>query len=87
MLDNETMTLLTKLKVAAKKCGTNVDLIKMSGDREYAATMLNELSNTEDADLVLIVVNLMNKFGMISAPRKDKKTEESIEERYIGRLR
>jgi hypothetical protein len=87
MLDNETMTLLTKLKVAAKKSGTNVDLIKMSSDKEYAATILNELSNTEDADLVLIVVNLMNKFGMISAPKGDKKAEGPAEERYIGRLR
>lgn len=87
MLDNETMALLTKLKVAAKKSGTNIDLIKMSNDKQYAAAMLNELSNTEDAELVLIVVNLMNKFGMISAPSGDKKTEDSIEERYVGRLR
>jgi hypothetical protein len=88
MLDNETMTLLAKLKVAAKKTGINIDLIRMSGDTSYAATMLNELSNSEDAELVLIVVSLMNKFGMIYTPRKnDNPQEESDEDRYIGGLR
>lgn len=87
MMDNETLTLLAKLKVAAKKTGTDIDLIKMSNDTAYAAMMLNHLSNTEDAEMVSIVINLMNKFGMISAPSQDKTAEEPVNERYIGRLR
>lgn len=88
MLDNETIALLAKLKVAAKKYETNVDLIKMSSDNTYAATVLNELSNADDAEVVLIVITLMNKFGIISTPRNEPtREEESDAERYVGRLR
>lgn len=90
MLDNETMLLLAKLKVAAKKSGVNIDLIKMSGDQRYAATMLNELSNADDPETVLMVVTLMNKFGMIFTPGTNdsaKPREASDEVRYVGKLR
>ena len=88
MLDPATLALLAKLKVLAKKTGTNLDLIKMSGDRGYAELALKELSNTDDQELVLIVIQLMNQFGMIDAPAGTGKTEESKDgERYIGALR
>lgn len=87
MLDNETLTLLAKLKVAAKKTGADIDLIKMSNDKAYAADMLNQLSNYEDIEIVSMVINLMNKFGIISAPSQAKTAEGAEKDRYIGRLR
>lgn len=92
MLDNATLGLLTKLKVLAKREGVNIDLIKMSEDNGYAALTLKNLSNSDDTELVQIVITLMNQFGMIKAPtaevRAEEKSEEKIEtDRYIGRLR
>jgi hypothetical protein len=88
MMDNETMLLLAKLKVAAKRSGENMDLIRMSSDKEYATTTLNALSNTDDSETVLIAVDLMNRFGMIYTPKKGKEEkDEPDEDRYIGGLR
>ena len=88
MLDPATLALLAKLKVLAKKTGTNLDLIKMSGDRGYAELALKELSNTDDPELVLIVIQLMNQFGMIGAPTGQADGDESSDaSRYIGALR
>lgn len=88
MLDAATLALLAKLKVLAKKTGTNLDLVKMSGDRAYAELTLKELSNADDPELVLIVIQLMNLFGMIDAPASTTKSEDKKDGgRYIGALR
>jgi hypothetical protein len=68
MLDPMTLAILAKIKVLAKKSGTNIDLVKMSEDKAYAEHTLKELSNSDDPELVLNVIKLMNQFGMIKAP-------------------
>lgn len=88
MLDPTTLALLAKLKVLAKKTGTNLDLVKMSGDMGYAELTLKELSDADDPELVLVVIQLMNQFGMIDSPAATAKSEESKDSgRYIGALR
>lgn len=88
MLDPATLALLAKLKVLAKKTGTNLDLVKMSGDLGYAELTLKELSNADDPELVLVVIQLMNQFGMIDKPAGTTKSEENKDsDRYIGALR
>ncbi len=88
MLDPTTLALLAKIKVLAKKSGTNIDLIKMSEDKDYAALTLKDLSNSDEPELVLIVIQLMNQFGMIDAPRGGSKAEDKKDgDRYVGALR
>ncbi len=88
MLDPATLALLAKLKVLAKKSGTAVDLIQMSENKTYAEITLNELSNSDDPELVMIVINLMNQFGMIKAPSAQAKHDGNGDaDRYIGALR
>lgn len=88
MLDPTTMALLARLKIFAKQMGTNIDLVKMSEDMEYAKHTLKALSDSDNPELVLIVINLMNQFGMIKAPPTDPKPDENpIAERYVGALR
>lgn len=88
MLDPTTLALLAKIKVLAKKSGTNIDLIKMSEDKDYAALTLKDLSNSDEPELVLIVIQLMNQFGMIDAPRGGTKAEDNKDgDRYVGALR
>ena len=87
MLDPTTLALLAKIKVLAKKSGTNIDLIKMSEDKDYAALTLKDLSNSDEPELVLIVIQLMNQFGMIDAPRVGTKEDKKDGDRYVGALR
>ncbi len=88
MLDPTTLAMLAKIKVLAKKSGTNIDLIKMSEDKDYAALTLKDLSNSDEPELVLIVIQLMNQFGMIDAPHVGTKAEGNKDgDRYVGALR
>ncbi|MFH2133965.1 MAG: hypothetical protein ABII81_02135 [Pseudomonadota bacterium] len=88
MLDAATMALLAKVKMLAKKSGVNADLVKMGNDRAYAETTLNELSNADDPELVLIVIQLMNQLGLIGVPALEVKPEPQQEAgRYVGSLR
>jgi hypothetical protein len=90
MLDSATMMLLSKVKILAKQSGINIDLIKMSEDKDYAVLTLKELSNSDDPELVMIVINLMNQFGMIKAPvaaATVESEEKNYKERYVGKLR
>ncbi len=65
MLDPVTVKLLGKLKISAKKEGVNIDVVKMSNDMFYAESTLKELSGSDDQELMLIVIKLMNKYGML----------------------
>ena len=75
MLDPATMVLLGKLKKLAKQAGTNIDLVKMSSDKGYAELMLEKLGNSDDPELVLVVMKLMNRYGMFGAPIDMTKVE------------
>ena len=88
MLDAATMALLAKVKMLAKKIGVNVDLVRMSNDRAYSESTLSELSNADDPELVLLVIQLMNQLGLIGVPGAEATPEKKKEEgRYVGSLR
>ena len=90
MLDAATMALLAKVKMLAKKIGINIDLVRMSNEKSYAETTLNELSNADDPELVLIVIQLMNQLGLIGVPTREVKPEPEPQQeagRYVGSLR
>lgn len=89
MYDQATLTLLAKVKTLAKKMGVNVDLLRIGEDREYTAQVLSQLSNSDDQELVLMVINLMNHFGLIKAPKAAAAgaAEDDGKERYVGKLR
>ncbi len=75
MLVAATMALLPKVKMLAKKIGSNVDLVRMSNEKSYAEATLNEFSNADDPELVLIVIRLMNQLGLIGVPIQEAKPE------------
>lgn len=88
MLDNETVALLGKLKLLAKKSGVNIDVIRMSSDAAYVESSLRELSNSDDPELVMSAIGLMNRFKLIKAPAIEGATSEGGDGgRYVGRLR
>ena len=69
MRDPATMVLLGKLKILAKQAGTNIDLVKMNANIRYAERVLEELGHSsDDPELLLLVIKLMNRYGMFGVP-------------------
>lgn len=88
MLDAATMALLAKVKILAKKVGVNVDVVRMTNEPSYAESTLQVLSNADDAELVLMVVQLMNQLGLIGKPVAELKPNPVNDSgRYVGSLR
>ncbi len=78
MPDPVTTVLLGKLKNLAKLSGTNVDLVKMNADKSYAERVLEEIGHSsDDPELVLIVIKLMNRYGMFGVPSDMSKTDKN----------
>ena len=78
MPDSVTTVLLGKLKNLAKQAGINVDLVKMNADKSYAERVLEELGHSsDDPELVLVVIKLMNRYGMFGAPIDMSKADKS----------
>jgi hypothetical protein len=77
MLDPATMVLLGRLKILAKQAGMNIDLVRMNADKRYAERVLEELGHaSDDPELVLVVIKLMNRYGMFGAPIDTSKAEK-----------
>ncbi|MDD4912829.1 MAG: hypothetical protein PHP57_11090 [Sideroxydans sp.] len=88
MLDNATLALLAKLKILTRKMEGNIDIMKLSEDKQYATHTLKELSNADDPDLVMVVLQLMNLYGMLDIVSSTAKpAEKKNVERYVGALR
>lgn len=78
MPDPVTTVLLGKLKNLAKLAGTNVDLVKMTADKSYAERVLEDIGHSsDDPELVLIVIKLMNRYGMFGVPNDMNKTDKN----------
>lgn len=78
MLDPATMVLLGKLKILAKQAGTNIDLVRMNADKCYAERVLEDLGHSsDDPELMLVVIKLMNRYGMFGVPIDMSKAETS----------
>lgn len=79
MRDPAIMVLLSKLKILAKQAGTNIDLVKMNADIRYAERVLEELGHSSDEpELLLLVMKLMNRYGMFGTPIDMATAEKSV---------
>jgi len=78
-IDPVTMKLLGKLKILAKHTKTNIDLVKMTDGSGYAEQILQELGHSDNEEIVLIALKLMNRMRLIEAP-VDIVLEQAAEE-------
>ena len=76
-MDQDTLKLLAKVKVAARKAlGLEIDVQRLTHDRDYAADILGKASVTDNEDLVLAAITLQDKFGLLAdKPTKSKSAE------------
>jgi hypothetical protein len=82
-MDQETLKLLAKVKVVARKVlGLEIDVQKLTHDREYAAEVLAKATHSDNEDLVLAAITLQDRFGLLS--EVPAKAEESAEGRGVS---
>jgi len=73
-MDQDTLKLLAKVKVVARKAlNLEIDVQRLTHDRDYAADVLGKASVTDNEDLVLAAITLQDKFGLLAEkPTKSK---------------
>lgn len=94
-MDQELLKLLTKIKIQGKKImGLEIDIVRLSSDRPYAAEVLKRLSGSEDEDLVMTAIDFMGKLGLLTTPAAPEPATavaeapaDPMQDKYTGRLR
>jgi len=76
-MDQDTLKLLAKVKVAARKAlGLEIDIQRLTHDSAYAGEILQKASLTDDEDLVLAAITLQDRFGLLAdKPRAVKEAK------------
>ncbi len=75
-MDQETLRLLARLKVAARKTlGLDIDIQRLTHDRAYASEVLHKATQTEDEALVLAAITLQDRFGLLNPAPNPKASE------------
>jgi hypothetical protein len=77
-MDQDTLRLLAKVKVAARKTlGLDIDVQRLTHDAAYAKEILEKASQSDDEGLVLAAITLEDKFGLLAEkPGKPAAAEE-----------
>jgi len=80
-MDQDTLKLLAKVKVAARKAlGLEIDVQRLTHDRDYAKEILAKASESDNEDLVLAAITLEDRFGLLAdKPSKLKVVEPDSE--------
>jgi hypothetical protein len=71
-MDQETLKLLAKVKVAARKSvGVDIDIQRLTHDAKYASEVLGKATQSDDESLVLCAITLQDKFGLLKEARSE----------------
>ncbi len=66
-MDQDTLKLLAKVKGAARKAlNLEIDVQRLTHDRDYAADILGKASVTDNEDLGLAAITLQDRFGLLA---------------------
>ncbi|QJR16275.1 hypothetical protein [Usitatibacter palustris] len=80
-MDQETLKLLAKVKVSARKAlGLEIDVQRLTHDRNYASEVLSKATQSDSEDLVLAAITLQDTFGLLSEKPKLQKVENAEDE-------
>jgi len=80
-MDQETLKLLAKVKVAARKAlGLEIDIQRLTHDSRYAGEILEKASVTDNEELVLAAITLQDRFGLLADKPKPAKAEPAENE-------
>ncbi len=101
-MDHEALRLIARLKIAAARAGHVIDVVRFAADRSYARATLQRYADQADEEGVLLVLQLMEKLGMVAPVRREAAviplplaaapaavaaSVADASARYVGRLR
>jgi hypothetical protein len=86
-MDQETLKMLAKVKVAARKSlGLDIDVQRLTHDAKYAAETLAKATQSDDESLVLVAITLQDRFGLLKdAPAEAGDTADPEKYKYGAR--
>lgn len=95
-MDNDTLRLIARLKIASARLGAPLDAVRIASDRPYAKDALTKFADKADEEGVLLALQLLDKLRLTAlvpaepavkpapAPATPKPPADA---RYVGRLR
>lgn len=92
-MDNETLKLIARLKIASARLSQPIDVVRFAADRGYARASLQRYTEAADEEGVMLALQLMDKLGMTAAMNRPEPAPEPesrpapADTRYVGRLR
>ena len=101
-MDQGTLLKIARLRTMAAKHGKGFDVVRFAGDRAFARQTLSLVMDTEDEQLLMAGLELMNALKMTAAgdepappapkaaapaPEPPAEPKKPADTRYIGRLR
>ncbi len=96
-MEQSTLIKIARLRTLAARKGRAFDVARFAQDRGFAQATLQALMDTDDEDLLLLGLELMQALGMVGAdqtaatapapPAPPPKPKPEIDTRYVGRLR
>ena len=82
-MDQETLKLLAKVKVAARKAvGLDIDVQRLTHDAKYATEVLGKAMQTDNEELVLAAITLQDKFGLLKEAPPEAPSTEAADAKY-----
>jgi hypothetical protein len=83
-MDHETLKLLAKVKVVARKTmGLDIDIQRLTHEPQYAAEMLAKAMHSDNEDLVLAAITLQDRFGMLKPRAPEPREPAELTEKYV----
>lgn len=63
-MDNETLKLIARVKIASTRAGVPIDAVKFAADRGYARAALAKFSELADEEGTLLALQLLDRLKM-----------------------
>ena len=84
-MDQDTLKLLAKVKVAARKAiGLDIDVQRLTHDHKYAVETLAKATQSDDENLVLCAITLQDRFGLLKDAPPVAAASDSAEKYKYG---
>jgi hypothetical protein len=67
-VDNETLKLIARVKIASTRAGAPIDAVKFAADRGYARAALARFTELADEEGTLLALQLLDRLKMTASP-------------------
>lgn len=96
-MEQATLLQIARLRTMSAKKSKAFDVVRFASDREFAKTTLKDLCETDDEELIVAALQMMDRLRMITAANSTTKPSDAALKplpakapetaKYVGRLR